>query len=362
MITANVVEGRPEYEMVDGVHVYRVPAIRLPKMALGFNFPWLSFTFTPGNIKRIKLIIRKHTPQVLHLHNYMFDLAFSAVVIRRQMKLPLITTIHTYLKHPSRLINAVFYPIERIFLKYIVICQSDCMIAPDWNVQQYIKAVFGQVSTALIPYGIDLPPSTKESVTEIRERYHLDGKKVILSVGHLHEMRNRKDLIAAMPQVLDVFPNAVLLIAGAVSTHLPADLVEKLHIHDSVIFTGTVQHSEISALLELADLEAHWLDQDEPAMTSLGIASLEAMSGGKVVLAAANPDTYGKGVLKNGVNLVIVEPGKPVQLAQTIVSLLQDDARRAAIGRCASQTIRQHFSWDSICEQTLQVYRKVIQK
>ncbi len=59
---------------------------------------------------------------------------------------------------------------------------------------------------------------------------------------------------------------------------------------------------------------------------------------------------------------VIGEPGKLVQLAQTIVNLLQDDARRKTIGQRARETVRSHFSWDSVCRQTVDVYQKVINK
>ena len=77
-------------------------------------------------------------------------------------------------------------------------------------------------------------------------------------------MRNRKDLILSMPIILRDFPNAVLLIVGSVSTQLPGDLVKKYNIQDSVIFAGALQHLEVLTLLEMADLEAHWLDQDKP--------------------------------------------------------------------------------------------------
>jgi glycosyltransferase involved in cell wall biosynthesis len=362
VITAKVVDGSAEYEFIDGVHIYRLPAFRLPKIALGFNFPWISFTFTPGNVRRIKRIIEKHDPQMLHLHNYMFDLAFSAVLMRMQTKIPLVITIHTYLKHPSYVLNIIFFLIERIMLTFPVIRQADCIICPDWNVQQYTGLAFGNVPTALVPYGIVVQHPEKEMVTKIKKRYGLVGKRIILSLGHLHDMRNRKDLIEAMPQVLKEFPNAVLFIAGAVYTDFPIALVSKLGLQNSVIFAGSVPHIDIPALLKIADLESHWLNQNEPAKTSLGIASLEAMYLGKVVLAAANPDTYGNGLLQNGENIVFVKPGNTIQLAQTIVALLRDDVRRSTIGQRASQTIHEHFSWDSVCEQTLRVYQQAIQK
>ncbi|MDQ3817297.1 MAG: glycosyltransferase [Acidobacteriota bacterium] len=116
----------------------------------------------------------------------------------------------------------------------------------------------------------------------------------------LHEIRNRKDLIEALPGVLKKFPDTLLLVVGTVADQSPVQAARRLGISESVIFTGAVPHKEIPALLDLADIEAHWLTQDSPEKTSLGIASLEAMGAGKVVLSAANENTYGPGVLKNG--------------------------------------------------------------
>ena len=361
VITAKVTRDSKEYEEVDGVYVYRLPAIRLPKMPISLNFPWLSYTFTLRNLRHIENIIKQHSPDVLHLHNHMFDLALSAVLMHRRTKKPLVITIHTVIKHARNFYNLLLYPADRLFLKHLVINQADALICPDLNIKDYVRDAFGKSDAALVPYGISLPETPIDGLVErLMTKYHLDGKRVILSLGHVHEIRNRKDLIEALPGVLEVFPNTVLLIVGTVADDSPAVLARKLGLHESVIFTGHVPHSEVPAFLALADLEAHWLNQDVPQKTSLGIASLEAMGAGKVVLAAANENTYGQGVLRNGENIVFVEPGNPRQLARTIVELLSDEERCRAIGHRASQMVKEHFSWDSVCARTLDLYREVI--
>ncbi len=363
VISARVVDGSAAYEVVDGVHIYRLPSLRLPKaMTLGFNFPWLGITFKPANIKRINRILEKHQPSIVHLHNYMFDLALSAAYMCQIYKFPMVLTIHTYLRHPSPLINAVFYLVEQLFLKGMIVRKAKCVICPDMNVMDYTRREFGDISTALVPYGIHLSKAPTSTKVDLKKRFGLDGKRGILSVGHLHPMRNRKDLFLAMPYVLKDIPNAVLLVVGDVSIRLPDELMKNDEINRAVILAGSLQHAEVSALLSFADIEVHWLNQDKPEKTSLGIASLEAMSAGLTVIAAANPDTYGKGVLTNSENIVIVEPNQPQDLAQVIGDLLRDDARRKAIGAHARRTIINHFSWDSVCKQTLDVYTSVIEK
>jgi len=86
------------------------------------------------------------------------------------------------------------------------------------------------------------------------------------------------------------------------------------------------------------------------------------MGAGNVVLVAANQDTYGKGILRNGENVILVDQGRPDKLAETIIGLLNDDNRRRQIAERAKQTIRQHFSWDSVCSRTINVYEEVLRK
>jgi len=184
----------------------------------------------------------------------------------------------------------------------------------------------------------------------------LNGKRVILSLGHVIALRDRRELIKALPAIRKSIPNVVALIVGAETTDTPRKLARQLGVEDAVIFAGHIPHEQVPAYLALADMEMHLFYQDLPQNTSLGIASLEAMAAGKAVLAWANVNTYGRGVLRDGGNIVFVDPYHPRQLAQTIIDLLLDHEKRRQIGERASQTIREHFSWDSVCARTIALY------
>jgi len=361
VITAKINQALPDHEEVDGVNIFRLPAVHLPKLPIALNFPWLNYTFTHSNFRSITNIIRLHRPDVLHTHNHMFDLAISAALMQKRWGLPLVITIHTEIKHSRQTFNWLLYPADRIVLKNLIIRKADGVICPDVNIRRYVQEAFGVCDGIIIPYGIDIPKKADASlVSQLKSQYRLDGNRVILSLGHVHDIRDRKDLVEALPEVLNAFPNTVLLIVGAISTSKPMDIARRLGVNAAVIFTGPKPHDQISAFFELADIEAHWVNQYSSERTSLGIASLEAMAAGKTVLAAANQDSYGIGLLESGVNIEIVEAGKPHQLAQTIIGLLQDKDRCRAIGNKAHLTIRDHFSWDSVCNKTLQVYQRVI--
>jgi glycosyltransferase involved in cell wall biosynthesis len=363
VITARIDPTTPEYELQEGVSIYRLPAMRLPRTSLTFNFPWLSYTYTPANQRRIREILRRHDADVLHLHNHMFDLGLSASRARRRLSKPLVVTIHTVFSHPNPLWNGVLRCADNLIVSPLVVAQASALICPDINIRAYVRTAYGRSEEPLVPYGVGVPGQPLPSlVEEYRSSFALEGKRIILSLGHVHEIRNRADLVLAMPAVLERIPQAVLLIVGAVATTTPARLSRSLGIQNSVRLVGPVPHDHVPALLKLADLEAHWLNQKSSESTSLGIASLEAMSAGLPVVTAANPDTYGPGVLRDGDNIVLVDRGNPEALAAKLVELLGDPELRARIGERARQTIEEHFSWDVVCRTTTDVYRDVMER
>ena len=363
IITARVARESQEYEIVDGVHIYRLPALHLPQAAIALNFPWLNFTFTPANQRRIQKIINQHKPDVIHLHNHMFDLGFSAVRIAKKNNIPFVITVHTLIKHPNRFYNLFLYPADRVLIKHAVIDKAQTLICPDATIEEYVFEAFGKTNTALIPYGIGLPPQADpQMIAQIKEKYHLPSGPIILSLGHVHDIRNRLDLLKAMPSIIACFPNTALVIIGAIGTNTTEALARKLGIIDSVIFTSAVPHSEALGLLQIADIEAHWIQENNPQTKSLGIAALEAMGAGKAVFNTAEENVYGKGVLQDGQNYTRVEVGQPDQVAQKIIQVLSDSEKRTAIGEQAKELIIKHFSWDSVCSKTLDLYRNLIKE
>ena len=363
VITAQVDKSSPAYEEIDGVPVYRLSASRVPKLSISLNFPWLSYTFTPANLRRIETIFLRHRPDVIHLHNHMFDLAFSSVLMWRRFRVPLVITIHTMIRHTSAACNLLLYPADRVLLRHMVANQAQMLICPDSNIERYVHEAFPRRPTALVPYGITLPGDADAVMVEqLRRKHNLEGKRVILSLGHVIELRDRRDLIRALPTVRKAISNVVAVIVGAEATDTPRRLARQLGVEDAVIFAGHVPHAEVPAYLGLADMEMHLFYQNTPEKTSLGIASLEAMGAANVVLAAANEDTYGRGVLRNGENIVLVDPRAPAQLAQTIVGLLGHKQRCRAIGERARQTIQNHFSWETVCTRTIEVYEHAIRE
>lgn len=361
VITAKLTADCPSEEIVDGIIVYRLPAIRLPKLSIALNFNWLSLTMTPANRQKMGAILKEHQVDILHVHNHMFDMALNGVKLSRKFNIPVVLTIHTVIKHANPLFNLILYPIDRFFLKRKVMNKVNTVICPDYNMDDYVCERFSRNDASIIPYGIDLPKQPSAEITEeICKKYDLKGKRVILSLGHVHALRNRLDLIRALPDVVKKFPNLVLLIVGNVGDQRPVQLVQTLNLEKNVIFTGAQPHTLIPTFHALAELEAMWFDQAKDGMNPLGIACMEAMYCGKVVMTVSNKDTFGEGILENGENVILLKSGQPTLISKTLCQLLDNPQKIQEIGSSAKKTAREFFSWDKVIKKTLNVYSETI--
>lgn len=360
VITAHVDPNAPAHEHMEGFEVFRIPAVKLPKMSIALNFPWLNWTLWPRNLDRVADILKDQGIEVLHIHNHMFDMAFVGLLMRRRLGIPTMLTLHTVIKHSNGIFNLLLYPADRLLLKHVVVKHVDKVICPDVNMQRYLKDVFGREDGELLPYGIEIPDHPGQEIEgDIVEKFGLRGRRIILSLGHVHALRNRLDLIAAMPRIREEVPEVLLLIVGAVADKRPVELAAKLRLDDAVLFAGAQPHAHVSVYHKLAEIEAMWIDQASGGLNPLGVACMEGMLAGKPVVTVSNIDTFGHNVMENGREVVIIDAHNPTKLAATIVDLFRDSEKRARIGQAAKKLAKQRFRWSVIVERTVAIYQEV---
>jgi len=357
IITSKVIKSSPDFEEYRGVLIYRIPAFRLPQFSITLNFPWLNFTLWPGNRRRILRILRSNHPDVIHAHNHMFDMALHAIGAARRLEIPVVLSIHTIIKHTNRIFDLLLHVIDRLLVKAFIIDKADMLICPDLIVADYVRKTYQARNIVQIPYGATvLPKADPTKVQELRNQYDLENKPVILSLGHLHQTRDRLELIRILPDLVNQFPGLVLMIVGYIGTKSTLKLASKLGVKKNVICTGIVPQSEIPNYLGLTDIEAHWFNKEHQHKTP-SITGQEAMSAGKVIITNADKDILGVGVLQDGVNAILVEPGNQTELLEKMRMVLSDPDLREQIGRNARRTIREHLNWDMVIKRMLSAYK-----
>ena len=357
VITAQYEKSLPSSENQHGIQIYRLPCLVLPQMSIAHNFKWMSFTFTPRNVRRIFNILSDKKVEILHLNGHIFDLALSSVLARLRLSIPLVLTIHAAVQHPDPKFGAILKALDCHFVRRFVVRFCDEITVPDTNYQKYVAERYHRQDVHLVPYGMDFPIEAPNLNEQSREKFTAGAAPLIVSLGHVHEIRDRCDLIKAMPYVLDKYPRALLLIIGEVYTRKPVQLVDSLGLRHAVSFTGALPHETALGLVKIADIEAHWARK---GIAGLGIASLEAMALEKPVLAFAKSDLIGSVEIENWKHLVIPPRDNPGKIANILIRLIADKALRRQIGEHAKNFVQANYSWQAVCERMEAVYHDML--
>jgi len=349
--------GAPADEERSGYRIIRLPAAKLPNLGLSISFD-MSFAFRPSNMRRVNRLLDEFRPDVIHQHGQFFDLTWMSGRWAAKNKVPALLSVHTRLENPNRVYALVFAAIDYFWVRPILASYSPSMVVMDRLMDAYIRSRYAVTETQLvdIPVGIELERFKRRGDGDrIRERHGLVGKPVIVSVGHVIPLRDRRLLVEALPGVLRQHPDTMLLVVGAVHDDSFLRVAEELGVGDHIICAGAVPAPEVPDYLAAGDLEAHDLQG-----YGLGTASLEAMLSGTPVVAAIRSDNFRGISLVNGDNIVLVSEGRPAELCGAISQILSDPVGAAAIGRRQIELIESSFSIEAVSNKHLEVFERLI--
>ncbi len=230
-----------------------------------------------------------------------------------------------------------------------VICDSAAVAR---NLIQYLRVP--AVKLRPVPIGVDETFFAEvEPPPEIRERYSPAGGPLVLSVARIAPYKNQLTLIRAMRRVVDVIPEARLVLAGPLSDARYVEGVRRLAadlaLGEHCLLTGRIAPAELQQLFALCDvfvLCSLWESQ--------GLSVLEAMAAGRPVVASAIGPIEENLPPAAG---VLVPPRDDGALADAVVGLLSDRERRRAMGRAGRRFVERERRWRQMAELTLEAYR-----
>ncbi len=213
---------------------------------------------------------------------------------------------------------------------------------------------------AVIPYGVD--PSTFKTPDQPRAEIRRElgftpGQPVLLLVGRLVYKKGFEYAIRAMPEVLETFPDACLVIAGAGDLSQPLqNLAAEMKLEGKVRFEGPVPHNRMPDYLAACDLFLlPSIVDDKGNVDGLPNTLLEAMSAGKAVIAS---NVAGVPLaVTDGVNGRLVPQRDPTALGRVIRELLADPALREQYGQAARHKIVDELNWTAVSARYSQIFQ-----
>jgi phosphatidylinositol alpha-1,6-mannosyltransferase len=232
-------------------------------------------------------------------------------------------------------------------------------IGDDTDVVTYVSAYTrGRFASAFGPHAAleYVPPGTDTdrfapdpaAREEMRSRYGLGDRPVIVCLSRLVPRKGQDMLIRALPAIRGRVDGATLVIVGG-GPYLAAlhRLARETEVSEHVVFTGGVPGAELPAHHAMADVFAMPCRTRGAGLDveGLGIVYLEASSTGVPVVAGDSggaPETVQDGVTGRVVN------GRDVnEIATAVGDILADPDRAAQMGAAGRRWAVDNWQWRS---------------
>jgi len=202
---------------------------------------------------------------------------------------------------------------------------------------------------------------SKDQIKALRQRYGIQDNEVFLFfIGRLVTVKGIRQLIQAMPTIVENHPNVKLVVLGVGDLEQEMmDAVKFLHLEQNVIFRTEFVPEEERIL--------HYAASDIVVLPSLyepfGIVCTEAMSMGKPVVVGARGITgmreqiISEGDQQCGVH---INPNDPNDIAWGVTLLLDEPDSWKWIGDNSRKRVYEFFTWDQVAKRCVDIYREFV--
>ncbi len=308
-------------ETLDGCEVHHRKDFFIPD-------PWnygIAFGFT-GYVRKL---IRQKKPDHIVVNKILFWTSLCTIALRlRGHKVTLLTDAFVGMTWwPRGLLPRIGAFVYAHTLGWMIMLCASRIVTFHPQPTRVLKRLGIARKTQVIPTGID--PSG----------FHASKKtydtKTISYVGRLESIKGVDDFLAAVTPLKQEFPEWKIQVAGWYKEGHP--LVQKYQ--RDVVFTGL--RDDIPTVLEGTDIFVMPSHSE-----GLSNALMEAMSAGCSCIVS---DVGGNGYLvQNGVSGFRFPAGDTEALRAHVKRLIEDPAKRKAMGEAARKRIEEEFSWEKV--------------
>jgi len=299
--------------------------------------------------KRIHVIVSQH-----HLSHFA---SFSAFVLSRIFKLPLVVKTHDVFDSASKVYESLF--LSMLFNVYRVVLRwSDHVLVVSGPLRSKTieRYKLDKSKVTVFPTGVD----TKKFRPDIDSSFlqhdlHLEGKKILLFIGRIREERGLAVLMKALPRITAKTSDVRVLIVG--DGPKKSDLVrliQELRVERLVTFVRSVGHDEIPRYICMSDMAIGPLVATIDTYGSVPRKVLEYMACAKPVVACRGG--VSQDLIVDGYNGFLFGPGNVDDLAPVILKAISNPGLVKKMGLNARRYIEDFYDWDKI----MSVFEKVL--
>jgi D-inositol-3-phosphate glycosyltransferase len=349
-------------ELSPGVNVHHLDAghdLHLTKEQVPAHFSDLSAEFK-------KALSGERSYDLIHSHYWLSGKV--AMPVAKELKLPLVHTMHTMarVKNLNLAEGERPEPMIRVQGETQIVAAASALTAnTDAEAASLVSLYDACPDTVhLVTPGVDLynfTPGAGRAVAR-KELGIAADTHVITFVGRIQPHKGPEILIQAISETLSHSPNLrpklrVFIIGGASGVNGSEverlkELVSWLNLADVISFLPPVPRTELPNWYRASDLVC------VPSYSeSFGLVALEAQACGTPVVATAVGGL--RTAVADGISGVLVDGHNPRAWSSVLARLLQEPQRRVLLSMGAIEHAS-HFGWDATARGTLDIYDQVI--
>ncbi|MCH5200189.1 MAG: glycosyltransferase [Oscillospiraceae bacterium] len=341
----------------DGDIIY-CPAIKLEKL-YGYDVA------SPISADRLKAI-KDFAPDIIHIHNE-FGIGMSGAMMARQLKIPLVYTMHTmyddYIYYVAKgepmqeLVSTIIHRYARILAR-----TASAITGPSKKVEDFFRRCGVYKPVTVIPNSVEVETFDryaidKEKAAAVREKYGFAPDDLVFCFcGRMGQEKNISTLLDFWAKnVKKEDKMKLLLMGGGPQLEEFSAHADKLGVNDTVKFTDRIEHADIPPYYAACDCYI------TASLTEChSISMMEGMATGMPVLTIRdelNADQIEEGV--NGfffrdADEMYAQMKKLRQMPREELEKLQRQSRETIVASGA-QTIAEHLL--AVYEQAIENFR-----
>lgn len=269
----------------------------------------------------------------------------------RDLRMPIVTTLHTVLAKPDPVQREVMSGIIRVSERLVVMSRDGATL-----LEQVHDVDPSKID--VIPHGIPAAPERKS-----KSKLGVEGHSIILTFGLLSPDKGIEYVIDAMPAILAKHPSTVYIVLGATHPHVKQQhgeayrhmlqiRAQRLGVEANVVFHNRfVSHEELVEFLGAADLYVTpYLKEEQSTSGTLAYA----VGCGKAVIST--PYRYARELLGDDRG-ILVPARDSAAIGRAVVGLL-DEPSQCALYQQRAAAFGRTMSWPSVARRYMDAFEQ----
>jgi glycosyltransferase involved in cell wall biosynthesis len=301
-------------------------------------------------LRKLDALFRQYRPAVVHTHLLALNYAYPLML--RYRTPARVYTVHNLAKKDMGLRTAPM--VRALAFRYRIGGVVPVAIAEE--VRATIQQLYGYPDPPLIPNGIptDEYAPNPDTRAQWRQAHGIEPRATVVThIGRFAVQKNHALLVEAFAQVRSDAPLYLLLVGGGELENAVREQVAALGLQERVRFLGV--RADVADILRASDvfvLSSRW--EGNP------MSVMEAMAAGLPVVSTAVGGV--PELVQEGATGLLVPSEDTGALACALQALVDDPARRQAMGAAARQHAIAHFDIRHTVRGYEQLYESLLRR